>query len=342
MESEVRRNGRSAGAGQEAARGREPAAETNRRRSKLRQSGAEVCAGKKVVTISKRREVVSDFRAAFRISERRACSLVGLGRSTSQYRARRKSSDTSRARLRELASERPRYGYRRLHLLLRREGWSDNRKRVYRIYRLENLAVRRRGRKQLRSRLRVQPPAPTKINQRLSMDFMLDSLSNGRRFRTLNVVDDFSRESLVIEVDLSLPGLRVARVLDRLAETRGLPEMITVDNGPEFTSCALDAWACARGVKLHFSRPGKPVDNAYVESFNGRVRDECLNTHWFTTLLDARITIENWRCDYNTVRPHSALGGLSPEEFRKGVNRPTGLAHAKKIEEKSNLSESVA
>ena len=212
-----------------------------------------------MVTISKRREVVSDFRATFRISERRACSLAGLGRSTSQYRSRRKSSDTLRARLRELAGDRPRYGYRRLHLLLRREGWSDNRKRVYRIYRLEGLAVRRRGRKRLRSRVRVQPPTPTRINQRWSMDFMLDGFSNGRRFRLLNLVDDFSREALVMEADTSLPGLRVVRALERLVTTRGLPEMITIDNGPEFTSCVLDAWACANGViSSNFRDPESP------------------------------------------------------------------------------------
>jgi putative transposase len=169
------------------------------------------------------------------------------------------------------------------------------------------------------------------------MDFMLDGLADGRRFRTLNIVDDFSRESLVIEVDTSLPGARVARVLDRLATTRGLPATIVLDNGPEFTSRALDAWAYRRGVKLDFTRPGKPVDNAYVESFNGRFRDECLNTHWFTSLLDARITIEDWRRDYNTRRPHSALGGLSPEDFVRA-----GLAKTNRIVEKSNSAESVA
>jgi len=295
-----------------------------------------------VVTTAKRREVVNAFRATFALSERRACRLASLGRSTNQYCARRDPADALRERLRELAAAKPRYGYRMLHLVLRREGWRDNRKRVYRIYRLEGLAVRRRRRKRLRSQLRVQPPAPMKINQRWSMDFTLDTLADGRNFRTLNVVDDFSREALAIEVDTSLPGLRVARVLDRLATTRGLPAMITVDNGPEFTSRALDAWAYARGVKLQFSRPGKPVDNAYVESFNGRFRDECLNTHWFTSLLDARITIEEWRCEYNTFRPHSALGGLSPEEFRNGVAKPRGLARSKEIEQKSNLSESVA
>lgn len=174
------------------------------------------------------------------------------------------------------------------------------------------------------------------------MDFVLDSLADGRRFRTLNIVDDFSRECLAIEVDTSLPGARVARVLDQLALTRGLPTTIVVDNGPEFTGRVLDTWAYAHGVKLDFTRPGKPVDNAYVESFNGRFRDECLNTHWFASLVEARVTIEAWRRDYNTVRPHGSLGGVPPEEFRKAASLHRELAETKRIEEKSSSAESVA
>ncbi|MGH7281064.1 MAG: IS3 family transposase [Polyangiaceae bacterium] len=298
--------------------------------------------GKKVVTAAKRRGVVTDLRTTFGMSERRACRLVALNRSTQQYRARRRPDDKLRARLRELAALKPRWGYRMLHDRLRREGWSDNRKRVYRVYRLEGLAVRRRSRKRLRSQARVPPPMPSKINQRWSMDFMHDRLTTERTFRTLNIVDDFSRESLAIEVDFSLPGQRVVRVLDRLAETRGLPATITIDNGPEFTSRALDAWAHAHGVKLAFSRPGKPVDNAFVESFNGRFRDECLNTNWFHSLQEARAVIEAWRDEYNTMRPHSSLGGLSPEEFKQRWFEKIVFEKPNKIEEKSSLTESVA
>jgi len=270
-----------------------------------------------VVTAAKRREVVTHLCAAFAMSERRACRLVGLNRSTQQYRVRRGPDDALRVRLRELAALKPRFGYLRLHDALRKEGWKDNRKRVYRVYRLEGLSVRRRSRKRLRSEPRIAPAMPTKINERWSMDFVHDELVTERKFRTLNIVDDFSREAIAIEVDFSLPGERVVRVLESLASTRGLPAAITVDNGPEFTSRALDTWAHLRGVKLVFSRPGKPVDNAFVESFNGRFRDECLSTQYFRSLQEARILIEAWRTEYNTVRPHSSLGGLSPEEFKQ-------------------------
>ena len=201
--------------------------------------------------------------------------------------------------------------------MLRREGWRVNHKRIYRLYRDEGLAVRRKHRKKLAGRGRVISPAPTAANERWSMDFVVDTCSNGRNFRTLNIVDDFTRECLVIEVDTSLGGGRVARVLDRLAETRTLPRSIVIDNGPEFAGKALDAWAYRCGVKLHFIRPGKPVENAFIESFNGKLRDECLNENWFTNLQDAREKIEHWRSDYNEVRPHSSLGNLPPMEFAK-------------------------
>ncbi len=295
-----------------------------------------------MVTAAQRRDVVTHIRTTFALSERRACRLIALHRSTHQYRARRRPDDELRVRVRELAALKPRYGYRRLCDSLRREGWNDNRKRVYRIYRLEGLAVRRRGRKRPRSEARVPPATPATINERWSMDFVHDTLAGERNFRTLNIVDDFTREAIAIEVDFSLPGLRVARVLDRLAEARGLPAVITVDNGPEFTSRALDAWAHANGVKLVFSRPGKPVDNAYVESFNGRFRDECLNTHWFRTLAEARVVIEAWRVEYNTVRPHSAHGGLSPEEFKRSWFEKIVFEKPNKIQETSSLTESVA
>jgi transposase InsO family protein len=165
----------------------------------------------------------------------------------------------------------------------------------------------------------VSPHAPGQVpsrrGERWSMDFMVDTLADGRGFRTLNIVDDFTRECVAIEVDRSLPGLRVVRVLDRLAESRGLPELLVMDNGPEFSGRALDTWAYARGVQLRFIRPGKPIENAFVESFNGKFRDECLNEHWFASVAEARALIEAWRVDYNTVRPHSALHGATPDQF---------------------------
>lgn len=252
----------------------------------------------------------------FGLSIRRACRLVGLWRSSQQYRAKQDLSDEFvRARLRELASLRKRFGSPRLHVLLRREGLVVNHKRTERLYRLEGLSLRRRKRPKRASGARVVLPQPQNVNQRWSMDFVHDRLEDGRRFRLLTIVDDYSRECPAIEVDTSLGGSRVTQVLERLAEIRGLPQAITVDNGPEFAGTVLDAWAYRKGVQLHFIQPGKPIQNAYVESFNGRLRDECLNEHWFSTLTEAKDRIEAWRQDYNTLRPHSALGDLSPEEF---------------------------
>lgn len=212
---------------------------------------------------------------------------------------------------------RARFGYRRLQILLEREGLCVNHKRVHRLYQAAGLQVRRRRRKRLTRAERVPLPVPARRLARWSMDFTVDTLADGRGFRTLNIVDDFTRECLAIEVDRSLPGLRVTRVLDRLQAILGLPETIVVDNGPEFAGRTLDAWAYAHGVTLRFIRPGKPIENAYVESFNGKFRDECLNEHWFVSLADAIATIEAWRIDYNTVRPHSALGGRTPHDFAR-------------------------
>jgi putative transposase len=262
------------------------------------------------------------------LSQRRACRLVGIRRSVARYESRCAEPVGLRERLRELAAERRRFGYRRLGVLLRREDFAVNHKRVYRLYREEGLAVRRRKRVRRCGRGSVVRPAPVEANQRWSMDFVSDSLANGRRVRILTVVDDFTRECLAMEVDTSLPGLRVARVLDQLGQVRGLPEVITVDNGPEFAGRALDAWAYARRVQLHFIEPGKPVQNAYIESFNGRLRDECLNEHGFGSLRQARDIIEAWREDYNGVRPHSALGNRTPQEFaaETAFKIPAGLS----------------
>jgi putative transposase len=249
------------------------------------------------------------------LSERRACALVGMERASFRYRSKRPVQTLLVERLKTLAAERPRWGYRRLHVLLRREGHWINVKRTYRLYRELGLTVRMRKRKRIsvERKPRVTPSQP---NQRWSIDFVSDALENGRKIRCLTVVDDFTRECPAIEVDTSLPGLRVIRVLERIAAERGgLPAAIVLDNGPEFAGRALDAWAYAKGITLAFIRPGKPVENAFVESFNGRLRDECLNEHWVTSLADARQIIEDWRRDYNQTRPHSSLGGLTPAEF---------------------------
>jgi putative transposase len=254
-------------------------------------------------------------KQAYRRSERRACRLLGMSRSSCRYQPQRGDEEVVCQRLKELAAERRRFGYRRLGVMLRREGWAVNPKRVYRLYRQEHLQVRKRLRKRTAGVERAPLSVPSGPNERWSMDFMTDSLATGRRFRALNVVDDYTRECVRIEVDTSLGGERVVRVLEELREQRGGPKVIVVDHGPEFTSQALDRWAYQRGVKLHFIAPGKPEQNAYVESFNGKFRDECLNQHWFRDLEEAREKIETWRQDYNQQRPHSALGYRTPEEF---------------------------
>jgi len=262
--------------------------------------------------------MVQRVQAHYGLSERRACRLVGIGRSTQRYRPRARADDQPlRQRLRELAAVRPRFGYRRLHVLLRREGVIVNHKRVERLYREEGLAVRRRSRKRVARDGRGRATLPACPNQQWGIDFVSDTLAWGRRIRLFTVVDVFTREALAIEVDTSLPGGRVVRVLERLAVERGAPDEIVLDNGPELAGKAVDQWAYERGVQLRFIEPGKPVQNAFVESFQGRLRDECLDRHWFVSLADARHTVEAWRQDYNRVRPHSALGYRPPVEFRR-------------------------
>lgn len=243
--------------------------------------------------------------------------------SVSSYRYQSQSGNDAELckRLRELAEQRKRFGSPRLHVLLKREGLVINHKRTERIYQEEGLALRRKRRRKGAAGARVVLPSAQRPNEHWSMDFVVDSIVTGRRFKALTVVDDFSRECPVIEVDTSLSGIRVVGVLDRLAETRGLPTVITVDNGPEFIGKAMDEWAYRKGVKLNFIRPGKPIENAYAESFNGRLRDECLNTNWFINLKQARQIIEDWRNDYNQVRPHSSLNNLTPKEYAETAAR---------------------
>jgi putative transposase len=255
----------------------------------------------------------------FGLSIRRACKLIGLSRTSFDYKPAVKTDENViRKRLKELAQTRRRFGCPRLHVMLRREGFKINHKRTERIYRQEGLILRIRRRKKMSSHLRTDIPKPSCPNHVWSMDFMRDSLANGRSIKVLSVVDEYTRKCFRIEVDTSINGVRVVRVLTEISQTEGLPEIIIIDNGPEFISKALDAWAYQRGVKLTFIRPGKPVENAYIESFNGRFRDECLNENWFLSLEHARKIIEKWRIDYNSERPHSSLGYLTPEEF---INR---------------------
>ena len=262
------------------------------------------------------REMVEYLQAGYRVSVRRACMVIELGRTTYYYQSRADLQTALRIRLRDLAYARVRYGYRRLHVLLRREGWKINAKRVYRLYVQEGLGLRiKRPRRRRSAVARVALPEPTGLNQIWSMDFVSDELGWGRRFRVLTLVDHFSRESPALEVGVGMSGRLVADVLDKVALTYGLPEVIRVDNGPEFTSKALDKWAYENGVRLDFIRPGKPVENAFIESFNASLRNECLNVHWFQTIEEARQRIEQWRKEYNDYRPHSSLDNLTPAEY---------------------------
>jgi putative transposase len=250
------------------------------------------------------------------VSERRACRVLGFPRASHRYRSRADRREELRGRLRDLAGVRPSYGYRRLGLLLRREGWDTNHKLVFRLYREEGLGLRRRRpRRRVSAARRVKMAIPQQTNETWSMDFMSDQLYSGRWIRILTLIDDYSRECLALRVGVSLKGDDVAAALNELIRERGAPRSIRVDNGTEFTSVVMDQWAYWNGVTLDFSRRGKPQDNALVEAFQSRFRQECLNEHWFLSVADAQEKTEAWRNHYNTERPHSALGNLSPEDF---------------------------
>jgi len=255
------------------------------------------------------------------LSERRACRLADLNLSTWHYKSISDNEAVLMCRIKELAAQRRRFGYRRIHVLLRREGWQINHKKVHRLYTGAGLQVRKRKRKRVSAAERQPLPAATAANERWSLDFQFDALSDGRRLKCLNIVDDFTKECPVIEVDTSIGGHRMVRVLEMLKHTHGLPKVITLDNGPEMISKALDAWAYDNNVILNFIDPGKPMQNGYIESFNGRFRDECLNDNWFTSLTDARHIIEAWRRDYNQNRPHSSIGYMTPNEFANAQAR---------------------
>src|SRR5208283_4427733 len=270
---------------------------------------------KKAVRPRHRRELGRWTQPVFALSTRRVSGLMMLNRATMNYQSRRDPQHALRTRMRELAASRVRFGYRRLTVLLRREGWAVNAKRIYRLYTEDGLAVRTKLRRKIARRQRVPLLRATRPQERLSMDFVSNRLLDGRWFRVLTVVDQFTRECLVLLADSSLTGTKVAQALSEIVAERGTPASITVDNCTEFQSKAMDVWAYQHGVQLDFIRPGRPTENGYIESFNGRLRDECLNVQVFFSVADARDKLKRWRQDYNRVRPHSALGDSAPEEF---------------------------
>ena len=263
------------------------------------------------------------------VSERRACRILGVDRSMVRYRSVRGDDASIRQRLRELANERRRFGFRRLGFLLQREGIVMNRKKLLRLYREEGLAVRRRKGRKRALGTRAPMEIPHGPNQRWSLDFVSDALMDGRRFRILCVVDDFSRECLGLVADTSLSGSRVARELDKIIYTRGKPRTVVSDNGTELTSMAILKWSQERAVDWHYIAPGKPTQNAFVESFNGRLRDECLNETLFTSVRHARTELAIWRQDYNHVRPHSSHNGLTPDQIHQNWTKQQSSGHAR-------------
>lgn len=263
-----------------------------------------------------RRTLVAEYMTRYAISRRRICRVMQFSRTTDYYKSRKDPQELLRMRLRDLAVSRIRYGYRRLHVLLRREGWKVNLKRVHRLYRLEGLSMRKKTpRRKVSCQNRENRPLVQSPNQVWTMDFMSDTLANGQSVRILTILDVCTRESIAIRVDSRFSANKVVKVLEEVAMERGKPNSIRVDNGPEFTGRMLDLWSYFNKVTLDFSRPGKPTDNAFIESFNSRVRQECLNAHYFLSLPDAQEKVEQWRNYYNKFHPHSSLGNLAPEEF---------------------------
>jgi putative transposase len=279
-----------------------------------------------MVTPTVKQEAVAHLKEANAMSERRACSVIGCDRMMVRYRSRRPDDPVLRARLVALAKERRRFGYRRLLIFLRREGFVVNHKRLFRLYREERLVVRKRGGRKRALGTRTPIPGAVLPNDRWSLDFVSDQLVSGRRFRILGIFDDCTRECLAAVADVSLSGCRVARELDLVIAARGKPRSIISDNGTELTSNAILAWTAESRVNWHYITPGKPVQNAFIESFNGRLRDEFLNETLFTSLMQARLALEEWRRDYNTVRPHSGIDWLTPADYAAQFSsqRPSG------------------
>ena len=274
-----------------------------------------------MVTPAAKREAVAHLQALLDVSERRACRVIAADRSVIRYQSRRDDDGMLREKLRDLAHQRRRFGYRRLHILLRRDGIAINRKKTQRLYREEGLTVRRRKGRKCAVGARAPAPVPALPNQRWSLDFVHDQMASGRRFRVLNVVDDVTRECLAAVPDTSISGRRVVRELTELIARRGKPGMIVSDNGTELTSNAVLAWCGEIGVEWHYIAPGRPMQNGYVESFNGRMRDELLNETLFLSLAHARVEIAAWVDDYNRERPHSSLGYETPAAFAAGLDK---------------------
>jgi putative transposase len=270
-----------------------------------------------MVTPAAKRKAVARLKDAFGMSERRACKAIGCCRMTVRYETSRPDDGEVRERMKVIAQERRRFGYRRLLVMLRREGLVVNHKKLFRLYREEKLAVRRRGGRKRAIGTRAPMLVPLRPDERWSLDFVSDQLTDGRRFRILAIVDDCTRECLALVADTSLSGMRVARELDRLVAERGRPRMIVSDNGSEFTSNAILAWADQNRIEWHYIAPGKPMQNGFIESFNGRLRDELLNETMFRSLAHAREVLSDWRKDYNGERPHTSLDGLTPNEFAR-------------------------
>ncbi|MCX8498202.1 MAG: IS3 family transposase [Caulobacteraceae bacterium] len=280
--------------------------------------------GKKMVTPAAHREAAAYLQSTYEMSQRRACRVIGTDRASVRYQATRPDDAVLRERLRSLAQERRRFGYRRLHVLLRREGEIVNKKRIQRIYLEEQLTVRRRGGRKRAVGTRRPIETPLKVNQRWSLDFVSDQMTDGRRFRILTVIDNCTRECLALVADTSLSGSRVARELDLIIAQRGRPDTIVSDNGTEYTSNAILSWADETGVGWHYIAPGKPQQNGMNESFNGRLRDELLNETLFRSLPHARAVLEIWRRDYNELRPHSKLGWMTPKDYASALSGETG------------------
>ena len=274
-----------------------------------------------MVTPAARREAVAHLQALLDVSERRACRVIAADRTVIRYQSRRDDDGALREKLRDLAHQRRRFGYRRLDILLRREGIAINRKKTQRLYREEGLTVRRRKGRKRAVGARAPAPVPALPNQRWSLDFVHDQMASGRRFRVLNVVDDVTRECLAAVPETSISGKRVVRELAELIAQRGRPGMIVSDNGTELTSNAVLEWCGEASIEWHYTAPGKPTQNAFVESFNGRMRDELLNETLFASLAHAREKIAAWAHDYNTKRPHSSLGYATPAAFAADLKK---------------------
>ena len=269
-----------------------------------------------------KRELVDFLRSGYQVSIRRACDVLKANRGNYHYKPRRPEQAVLKAKIREIATTRSRYGYRRVHTLLRREGWEVNAKRVYRLYCEEGLQLRNKTpKRKVSAKLREDRCPPQEINHIWAMDFVSDQLAGGQRLRLLTIVDAFGKLCPAIGVGYRFPATDVIDTLDQAIKLYGCPQTIRVDNGPEFISKELDLWAFAHSVTLDFSRPGKPTDNAFIEAFNSRFRQECLNTAWFLSLDDAKSKIEAWRMEYNTSRPHSAIGNIPPAEFARLLAR---------------------